>query len=266
MDGSAARSEKHVVISTGKSDWTSKIEQDEDGANLAHKMKSMMGLQRPFHRPDFVTAVTNADFEPNAPFRSAGGGGDDRTSAYVFPDFREVRDVRRSRYGDLVPFMRYVTADQSGSAAHQSLNTRAVHEAVILICGHYSRDARCGIMGPALKRQFERVLPECGYDLYTPERSKKGEAEGGDQRFKARVGLVSHIGGHKFAGNVIIYLPPGWGRVGVYGEEQLVEEVSPLAGKGIWYGRVEPKHVQGIVESTMRMGFVIEDLLRGVRF
>merc|ERR1711964_469984 len=33
--------------------------------------------------------------------------------------------------------------------------------------------------------------------------------EGGEAKSSARVGLISHIGGHKFAGNVILYIPPG---------------------------------------------------------
>lgn len=50
---------------------------------------------------------------------------------------------------------------------------------------------------------------------------------------------VSHIGGHKFAGNVIVY--PG----------------------GIWYGRVQPCHVPAIIDETCVKGEVLQPLLRG---
>lgn len=66
----------------------------------------------------------------------------------------------------------------------------------------------------------------------------------------ARVGSISHIGGHKWAGNVIIYVPPSFAK-------------NPLAGKGIWYGRVGPEHVEGIVEKTVLDGKVIKELFRG---
>lgn len=66
----------------------------------------------------------------------------------------------------------------------------------------------------------------------------------------ARVGLISHIGGHKWAGNVIIYIPPSFSR-------------NALAGRGIWYGRVGPEHVEGIVAKTMLEGKVIKELFRG---
>lgn len=70
------------------------------------------------------------------------------------------------------------------------------------------------------------------------------------------VGLVSHVGGHAWAGNVIVYVPPDYRLVSGM--------ISPLAGKGVWYGRVQPKHVDGIVEETIQRGRVIEELLRGV--
>ena len=70
------------------------------------------------------------------------------------------------------------------------------------------------------------------------------------------VSLISHVGGHKWAGNVIIYFPPDH-RIPNGG-------VSELAGTGVWYGRVQPKHVEGIVEETIRRGRLIGELLRGV--
>ena len=73
----------------------------------------------------------------------------------------------------------------------------------------------------------------------------------------ARVGLISHIGGHKFAGNVIVYIPPG---LKSYDDSDVPH---PLAGHGIWYGRVEPKHVEGIVQETIKKGNVIKELFRG---
>lgn len=52
------------------------------------------------------------------------------------------------------------------------------------------------------------------------------------------------------AGNVIIYIPPSF-------------TSNALAGRGIWYGRVEPGHVEGIVAKTIMEGKVIKELFRG---
>ena len=105
----------------------------------------------------------------------------------------------------------------------------------IFICGHGGRDSRCGIMGALLRDEFEAHI-----------RRKMNERS----RTKPEVALISHIGGHVFAGNMIIYFPP-------------TPTSHPLAGKGIWYGRVEPKHVEGILKETLGKGMVIEELFRG---
>ena len=39
-----------------------------------------------------------------------------------------------------------------------------------------------------------------------------------------------------------------------------------LQGMGIWYGRVEPRHVEGIVAETVRGGRVVGELFRGAAF
>ena len=100
----------------------------------------------------------------------------------------------------------------------------------ILICGHGGRDQRCGILGPLLKSSFQSEFQRRNID--------------------ADVGLISHIGGHKYAGNVIMYLPPSM-------------EGNALKGSGIWYGRVGPENVEGVVEETVIRGRVITELLRG---
>ena len=76
------------------------------------------------------------------------------------------------------------------------------------------------------------------------------------------MGLVSHIGGHKWAGNVIVYIPPAIKDAA--GVDSDGKSSSPLAGRGVWYGRVEPKHVEGIVKETLVGGRVIRELCRGV--
>lgn len=100
----------------------------------------------------------------------------------------------------------------------------------ILICGHGGRDQRCGVLGPLLQSSFRQDLHRRGID--------------------ADVGVISHVGGHKYAGNVIIYLPPSL-------------ESNPLRGSGIWYGRIGPENVEGVVEETIVQGRVVVDLLRG---
>lgn len=143
---------------------------------------------------------------------------------------------------------------------------RDVADVMVLMCGHAGRDGRCGVMGPVLKTEFEAALPRAGLEVLDGpvvvadgsedvSALEGGNTAAGTAARMARVGLISHIGGHKFAGNVIVYLPPLL--------KTVEGGIHPLAGHGIWYGRVEPRHVQGIVDETILNGNVIEDLFRG---
>lgn len=107
---------------------------------------------------------------------------------------------------------------------------------------------RCGVIAPVLEKEFSQVLHARGFSSTGAENSPT------DSPDHAHIGLISHVGGHKYAGNVIVYIPPG----------MMVDgSPHPLAGKGIWYGRVEPKHVQGVVDETILGGKVIADHFRG---
>ncbi|KAG0056969.1 hypothetical protein BGZ83_002576 [Gryganskiella cystojenkinii] len=100
--------------------------------------------------------------------------------------------------------------------------------AAIMICSHRKRDKRCGVTAPILQKEFKRIL-----------RSKDmlGDCEG-----DVEIWLVSHIGGHKFAGNVIVH---------------------KQEGMAVWYGRVDPCHCQAIVETTIEKNEVLKELFRG---
>lgn len=130
---------------------------------------------------------------------------------------------------------------------------RSVHEIVVLICGHGGRDERCGKMGPILAAEFEDKLARQNIPVISeapPHETVRPDYSIQGYQPAARIGQISHIGGHKWAGNVIVYIPPSF-------------KSNPLAGCGIWYGRVEPQHVEGIVGKTLIDGKVIKPLFRG---
>jgi (2Fe-2S) ferredoxin len=112
-------------------------------------------------------------------------------------------------------------------------------------------------MGPALQDEFTKILPRAGIEVKINEDMEDAGAleRLNSPSLTARVGLISHIGGHKFAGNVIIYIPPG--------ARSATGEPHILAGCGIWYGRMEPRHVEGIVSQTILGGVVLKDMFRG---
>lgn len=98
----------------------------------------------------------------------------------------------------------------------------------VFVCAHARRDMRCGVCGPAL------------IDSFTKEITDRKIA---DDVF---VKSCSHVGGHKYAGNVIIYSPDASGEV-----------------VGHWYGYVTPKDVPVLLDEHIGKGKIIDKLWRG---
>lgn len=65
----------------------------------------------------------------------------------------------------------------------------------IFVCAHGSRDKRCGVCGPELIEKLKEGIKSRGMS---------------DQVF---VSPCSHIGGHKYAGNLIVYRPDAEGKI-----------------------------------------------------
>ena len=209
--------------------------------------------------------ITNSSF----PYAFHGPYGIWLSSVYLFPQFQFISTIPNTpRYANYLARMSLLgpnLAGQAFPAGHVAEPARIrddfnqmceeVSEVVVLICGHGGRDQRCGVMGPLLQTEFVRQLCYRGVDTSGCDGRPFPLASNIDHTtVRARVALVSHIGGHAFAGNVIIYVPPSFTVEG---------RRSPLAGKGIWYGRVEPMHVEGMIEETIFKGRVIADLFRG---
>ena len=233
-------------------------------------------LKQPL-QPYSPNIITNASF----PLPTNRSDADDRsatslerpayaTSVYLFPSFQYVtlplaRDVE-SYHASLDALLRDHVQENSlhTGPLHEEkeiieeqrrqlgrsttkLTAIPVDELVVLICGHGGRDYRCGALALPLKHEFEHQLQRASITVLQQPKTEETRATAA-----ARVGLVSHIGGHKWAGNVILYIPVGGRYRG-----------HPLQGSVIWYGRVEPRHVQGIVQETVINGKMIQDLWRG---
>lgn len=93
--------------------------------------------------------------------------------------------------------------------------------AYVFLCSHRTRDKRCGVTAPIMKKEMDIHLRDLG--LY---RDVNDNREGG-----VRVAYVNHIGGHKYAANVIIYLKK--------------------SGKNIWLGRCKPNNVVPIIDECI---------------
>ncbi|KAI8533613.1 hypothetical protein RHMOL_Rhmol10G0023200 [Rhododendron molle] len=98
----------------------------------------------------------------------------------------------------------------------------------VFVCAHANRDKRCGVCGPVLIEKFQEEIETRGLK---------------DQVF---VSACSHIGGHKYAGNIIIFSPDAEGKIA-----------------GHWYGYVTPDDVPEMLDQHIGKGEIIDRLWRG---
>ncbi|KAH9652373.1 Sucrase-like protein [Citrus sinensis] len=98
----------------------------------------------------------------------------------------------------------------------------------VFVCSHASRDRRCGVCGPPLVSRFKEEIETHGL------------------LGKVSVSPCSHIGGHKYAGNVIIF------------GSNVNGEVT-----GHWYGYVAPDDVPTLLEQHIGKGEIVDWLWRG---
>lgn len=154
------------------------------------------------------------------------------------------------------------------------------HRAVILMCSQGTRDARCGKSAPLLKKELERQLRPLG--LY---RDLDDERPGG-----VGIYFISHVGGHKYSANVMVYRRPnafgldeaggsdgskevnGSKENGTNGEQTETDEKKDNQDQGslgaaqcIWLARVKPEDCENLVKYTVLRGKVVkpESQLRG---
>ncbi|KAI4215165.1 MAG: hypothetical protein LQ351_002480 [Letrouitia transgressa] len=243
LANTAPNHQQHVVVFTGKSDWEPRIENEPGYESIAKYLKEELGPKGRYHDPDISTLISYCSLK-------SPQTDPDSSHLLLFPHFQQVRIPENSRYSFIQRYLRpsaphsnLLNAPPSSSFFAQ----QPVSTPTILICSHASRDTRCGILGPLLAAEFVRQI---------------SLADPGSSVSTSRVAQISHIGGHAFAGNVIVYMPPA------HTQERNLQEGdnpagSPLNGAGVWYGRVEPRHVAGILRETVGNGKVIRELWRG---
>ncbi|KAF3902328.1 hypothetical protein AA313_de0201583 [Arthrobotrys entomopaga] len=253
--GVITRHYRHVLIHTGTINWPKRLENDE--GSIAANLKPLTSGRGMFVNPFYPILVSNVSFPSNPDADPASA------TVSVFPEGIEITSVANT-IEELKLFVKsFLLPSSSSHPDRSSFITRKITKPMILACSHGSRDERCGILGPSIAKAFEETLSK----------------QTGGTKVEAIIGEISHIGGHKFAGNIIIHLPadhdlskvinsapvasssPLAGLMKAFGGSEIRE---PVDGVAIWYGRVMPYHAEGIVETTLRNGKIVKDLLRGI--
>ncbi|OAY67576.1 Altered inheritance of mitochondria protein 32 [Ananas comosus] len=140
----------------------------------------------------------------------------------IFPDMIKYRGLTQSDVND---FIEEVLVKETQWLPKKAETLKGSY---IYVCAHGSRDKRCGFCGPVLIKKFQEEINARGL------------------QDKVFVSPCSHIGGHKYAGNVIIFSPSINGEV-----------------TGHWYGYVAPEDVIVLLEQHIGKGQIIDHLWRG---
>jgi (2Fe-2S) ferredoxin len=200
LPGSVKLYQRHLFVCTGAAEWPAHI---EEGGGFLPALAAAIAL-RAADMPLRVK-LTACD-EAN---RDTG------YDVLVFPD-----QVRYLGLGEAD--LRALVEDHLvGNRVSDRLPYEPLSGQHIFVCVHGQRDPRCGACGPPLAEGFIAAL----------------EARGLAAQVAVR--RTSHVGGHKYAGNVLIY--PG----------------------GDWYGYVTPGDIPRIVEQHILGGQIVRDLWRG---
>jgi len=200
LPGSVKLHRRHLIVCTGGADWLARIELDGGFMQALSEALAARMTEMPLEVK--LTACDEA---------SAGPGYD----LLVFPDAVRYVGLRQADFPALIE------DHLVGNRVSERVPHRLLSGQHLFVCVHAARDARCGACGPPLAEEFLAAL----------------EARGLAGRVAVR--RSSHVGGHEYAGNVLIY--PG----------------------GDWYGYVTPADVPRIVDQHLVQGQIVWDLWRG---
>ncbi|KAI1124224.1 Sucrase/ferredoxin-like-domain-containing protein [Nemania abortiva] len=272
----------HVIVATGKSDWVRDVE-DEKGS----VMEAFGDAAKPTNGRLMLSAS-------NMPTPSHTSDYSEPTTAIILPAFTVVENITPAAVPLLISeYINHAPTSKSPlgpitlphalplpdlPSAQQLLARPCPHRALILLCSHKTRDARCGQSAPILRKELERHLRPLG--LF---RDLDDERPGG-----VGVYFINHVGGHKYSANMMVYrrpdafgvdavergkLAPGEEvqikkAVATNGEAEAKEEEGEDdvgAAQCIWIARVRPEDCENIVKYTILQGKVVkpQSQLRG---
>ncbi|HEX9922388.1 MAG TPA: sucrase/ferredoxin-like family protein [Anaerolineae bacterium] len=200
LPGTVKLYQRHLFVCTGRPDWPDRIE--ADGGFLQTLSETVQARADALPLKVKITACDDP----------GGGPGHD---ILVFPDAVRYRGVQEADLPALVE------DHLVGARLAAGLRYEALTGQHVFICIHGRRDQRCGDCGPPLIERFKALLA--------------------DHHLADQVAVygTSHVGGHRFAGNVVIY------------------------PDGCWYGRVTLDDVPRIIEQHLAGGNMVTTLWRG---
>ncbi|KAM9924895.1 hypothetical protein OXX59_004226 [Metschnikowia pulcherrima] len=221
----------HAIVPTNKSDWPHNA--TGESKTLAHMVDKwagdakFAGLGESTKIKVTVSSLSSLKLESDAEYMDQKRG-----DVLLLPFFVWVRNVTIENAGkvldrvvpDLIKYrdQQVTELPDISYAEFPEVEVKPdPSKAYVFFCSHRTRDKKCGVTAPIMKREMDMHLRDLG--LY---RDFSDDRPGGVQ-----VAFVNHIGGHKYAANVIIYLKS--------------------SGKNIWLARCKPSNVVPIIDQCI---------------
>ncbi|EFA80118.1 sucraseferredoxin-like family protein [Heterostelium album PN500] len=143
------------------------------------------------------------------------------TDFLLFPEMVKLVDVDAPQLESLLDYFsknKSITDNDDSFPSHIKIEN--ITGKYIFVCAHKLKDERCGYCGPILVDQLKEEIERRGLSN------------------EIKVYASTHVGGHKYAGNVLVF------------------------PAGHWYGYAQPSDINEIIDSTIN-GNVITRLHRG---
>ncbi|KAL2075832.1 hypothetical protein VTL71DRAFT_775 [Oculimacula yallundae] len=255
----------HILVATGKTDWVRDVADEKGSLMEAIEKKADVKISN-------GKLMLSAS---NIPTPSHSSDYAQPTTVLLLPAFIIIENVTPKSVNTLIseyinkaptnltplgPVSIPTSLPDPLPSAEQLTSRPSPHRALILLCSQKTRDARCGQSAPLLRKEMERHLRTCG--LY---RDLDDERPGG-----VGIYFISHVGGHKYSANVMIYRKAN--AFGLDGVERgkLAGEVCPPPSKApadevlegaaqcMWIARVKPEDCEGIIKFTVLQGKLIK--------
>jgi len=210
LSGTVKPYAKHLFLCTGKTDWPKKPDKEE-GSPLTLLSQAVKNAAKAASKEQSGFLITECDLAP-----VTSDSGEPTPDILLMPDRVHYSHVTPGLYPNLA-------AHLMTGAPLDPIITRVepTHKHYVFLCAHKTRDKRCGVYGELLFNQFTDSL---------------GERHMLDEVALSR---CSHTGGHKFAGNAIVY-PSGY-----------------------WFGRLKPCHVDAVIDRHIKLGQLLPSIMRG---
>lgn len=196
-----------ILVATGKTDWVHNI--GDEPSPFGEVCRELGAVSKDFE--EIVggnVRVNGTDMEWEE--------GDSKVTVIVLPQFIKVETTPEKCVEDVRAILQVKPGDTPPQGTKELKD-----KGFVLLCSHRTRDKRCGVTAPIMRDALVSELRQ--EDLFSD--LNDDDDEGG-----IKLAFCNHVGGHKFAANVMIYKNDG---------------------TAVMFARIRPEHAHVIVQKAI---------------